>query len=431
MMLNGFTFSDDGSIAIGPDALNGQATGQDNTAIGRSANGNSGPSTLWNTAVGATALEGSTVGYNSALGHGAGKAITTGTSNVFVGFSSGAGGAQNPAAIASIAIGYRAVTTKSGQAVFGSADITETVLRGEIVEGDEGVRLSRMWPSEYNYFLHGAGPAAEPAEGDQGFGPAVGNVGVGPFALMSVTQGITNTAMGFEALKSCTIGVDHTAFGSQALRAQISGVGSTAMGKLALANSTTGGNNTAIGDTALEFTNGNANCALGYSAGIKSTGDNNCLFGVFAGGHASGKVGPDCPFDRCNAFGAATMQLNLSGNKNNLFGTYAGHVLTGDENCGFGDESLRLLTTGARNACFGNDSGWRLTTGTDNVFVGTGAGRDGSQKADAVGTTVVGAGAVSTRDNEVVIGKSTDTHVTLAGVMFTKVQMEALLALVA
>lgn len=420
------------NTAVGFEALTACTIGVDHTSVGAGAlrlqQSGSG-----STAIGKLALAQATSGSgNTALGCGAGTLVTTGGSNTFVGYGAGGDTGQKVDAVGSIAIGYNTVTTKSSQAVLGGADISETVLRGEIVLGaSSNVRLARLWPDHHNYFLAGAGPTVEPAEGEQEFGPAVGNFGAGYKALEAVTEGITNVAVGFEALMSCTIGVDHTAVGAGALRLQVSGVGCTAVGKLALANATTGTNNTALGDTALEFTNGNSNTATGYSAGIKSTGDLNSLYGLYAGGHADGRNGPDCPYDRCNVFGAAAMQLNLEGDKNNLFGTYAGHVLTAGENCGFGDETLRLSTTGARNACFGNESGWQLTEGTDNVFVGYQAGRDASQKADVVGSIVIGAGAYSTRDNEIVIGKTTDTHVTIAGVTFTKAQLEALLALVA
>ena len=74
-------------------------------------------------------------------------------------------------------------------------------------------------------------------------------------------------------------------------------------------------------------------------------------------------------------------------------------------------------------------SGFWLETGNDNIFVGNDSGRDG-QVRTVSGTTVIGASAYSTRNNEIVIGKSTDTHVTIMGVEFTKAQILALKALV-
>lgn len=386
----------------------------DITAVGRralcNASGDGG------TALGSLALENAASGTNNtAVGHSAGKSITTGADNVFVGANAGSGAGQNEAVTNSIAIGSNSLTTKSNQAVLGGPEITETMLRGELVINNE--RLFLTMPALDNYFAAASGPATLPTGN--------GNIGFGTGAVSSVTDGIMNTGIGYQALMSVTTGDDNTAIGAGALESMTTGIGNSAIGRLALARCSTGTNNTGLADTALEFlTTGNHCTAVGYSAGIKAaTGDDNCLFGVFAGGHALGRNGPDCSWSRCNVFGAAAMQLNENGDKNNLFGTRAGHVLTSAENCGFGDEALRVLTTGERNSVFGHEAGWRLTTGSLNVFIGHQAGAGASQKIDASGTTVVGAGACSTRDNEIVIGKETDTHVTIAGVEFTKAEI--------
>lgn len=386
----------------------------DLTAVGRralcNASGDDG------TALGSLALENATSGAsNTAVGYSAGRSITTGVANVFVGANAGSGGGQSVTATNSIAIGSNAVTTKNDQAVLGGPAIAETVLRGELIINEE--RLFLTMPLLDNYFAAAAGPSELPTGN--------GNVGFGLRAVSSVTDGIMNTGIGYQALMSVTTGDDNTAIGAGALESMTTGIGNSAIGRLALARCSTGTNNTGLADTALEFlTTGNHCTAVGYSAGIKAvTGDDNCLFGVFAGGHSLGRNGPDCSWARCNVFGTAAMQLNETGDKNNLFGTRAGHVLTSAENCGFGDEALRVLTTGEKNSVFGHESGWRLTTGSLNVFIGHQAGANASQKVDASGTTVVGAGAFSTRDDEVVIGKVTDTHVTIAGVEFTKAEI--------
>lgn len=118
------------------------------------------------------------------------------------------------------------------------------------------------------------------------------------------------------------------------------------------------------------------------------------------------------------------------GSKNNVFGNYAMHQLTGEKNCAFGYYSMYNSTNSNNNACFGNNSGGRLVNGNGNVFIGDGAGFISGQKVDASGTTVIGKDAISTRNDEIVIGKNTDTHVTIAGVEFTRAQILALKALV-
>lgn len=86
-------------------------------------------------------------------------------------------------------------------------------------------------------------------------------------------------------------------------------------------------------------------------------------------------------------------------------------------------------TTGGGHTGIGANAGRSLSGGSDTIFVGRNAGFGSGQKIDAKGSIVIGVDAVSTRDNEIVIGKSTDTHATIAGVEFTRAQLEALRAL--
>lgn len=177
---------------------------------------------------------------------------------------------------------------------------------------------------------------------------------------------------------------------------------------------------------------GDGNTCVGYGSATRLIeGYKNTMVGVYASGwHEGANATTKCYFDNTCAFGANTLNYNITGTRNNVFGAFALHQSNSDDNCAFGYYSFYNLTTGSHNVGYGNNTGTKITTGSNNVFIGDSAGSGVGQKVDAVGTTVIGAGANSTRSNEVVIGKNTDTHVTLAGVTFTKEQLQALLALV-
>jgi len=71
---------------------------------------------------------------NVGVGYRVGDGITTGSNNTFFGALAGnnSDGIQKADAIESIGIGYNVRTTKSYQAILGSANITETILRGDV-----------------------------------------------------------------------------------------------------------------------------------------------------------------------------------------------------------------------------------------------------------------------------------------------------------
>lgn len=401
------------NTAVGYNALSNQETaGSHNTAVGVASLFNNTGSQ--NTAVGKNALDKNNGNDNTAIGFQSGRGIENGSGNVAIGANSGAAKDVSN----TVALGVGATVTKSDQIVLGSESNKELIVFGTIKSDDKLVYFSD--PEKQNYFMAGAGRE----NFDNMSNLSYGNTAVGHNALAEVDNSMMNTAVGFQALQNLRNGADNTAFGAGALRNQLGGVGNSALGRLALANSAEGTNNTGLGDTALEFTLGSQNTAVGYSAGIKAVSGNfNSFFGVFAGGHYLGRNAPDGTFSYCNVFGAESMQVNENGSSNNLFGYRAGHVLTGSDNAGFGHEVFRHLQNGERNTALGNYSSWTLTDGSDNVFIGYEAGKNGAQKADAAGSTVIGSYAFSTRDNEVVIGKPNDTHITLLGVEFTREEL--------
>lgn len=288
-----------------------------------------------------------------------------------------------------------------------------------------GVRMYYQNQTQGIFFGGGAGGATIPN--------AQANVAWGTDALSSVTTGGANTAFGHRALKSLTTGWDNTAFGAGALEMFEDGVGNQAMGRLALAKLVNGGHNTGLTDSALErLEGGDDNTAIGYGSGVRIIqGNRNTLYGVYSSGWNGGANASQITnYDDTVAFGAFTLNFNTSGSKNTTGGNYSMYQLTGESNAAWGYFAMYGSNNSNYNACFGNYSGQKLVNGNNNVFVGHEAGGKTGQKTDAVGTTVIGSGAISTRDNEVVIGKATDTHFTICGVTFTKAQLQALKNLV-
>lgn len=229
------------------------------------------------------------------------------------------------------------------------------------------------------------------------------NVGVGVDALQHNTTGYENTAVGVHALDGNTTGRQSCAFGYGALQTATTADYNCAFGTQALSTAT-GGSNTALGTYAGQLTTSGANnVSLGYKAGQGvSTGLGNVAVGYEAG-------------------------LVLAGGDFNVFiGQQAGKDATDDGNVGIGLTALSALTSGSNNTAVGPNAGKSVTTGVGNVFIGASAGNHGSQKVDAFTSIVIGFGVYCTRDNEVVIGKSTDTHFTILGVEFAKAKLTGL-----
>ena len=375
-----------------------------------------------NTSVGKTSLFQVEGMNNTAIGNDAGVLLTKGDNMTFIGE-----GTKSPAeCYNSIAIGKNATITKNNQVVLATSDTVEMLTFGEIRNGEK-----RMYydAGQHHIFGGGAGPLT------YSLSPGVyGNTAWGSNALSSILPGtsLMNTAFGHNALASCTTGIDHTAFGAGALQSIESGVGCSAFGRLSLPNCK-GTNNSGFGDGTLEnLVNGGSNTAIGYGAGIGIIdGDRNTLSGTYAGGWYGGASdGTQRFLNDTTVTGANALQSALNANRNSIFGSYAAHLLLDSDNAAFGYFALRSATTSSKNTSLGNFSGEKLLTGDENIFIGYRSGAETGQKNDVIGSIVIGVGSISTRDNEIVIGKNTDTHVTLAGVEFTRAQIIALKALV-
>jgi hypothetical protein len=125
-------------VAIGKSALRGVATSEtsNNLAIGINS-GYKVTTAKNNIFVGNNAGYNLTSGYcNTIIGDGAGKAVTTGYFNTIVGRNANAPAAGR----GTVVIGDGAVATKNYQAVIGADNITETLVKGDlVVRGTDGV----------------------------------------------------------------------------------------------------------------------------------------------------------------------------------------------------------------------------------------------------------------------------------------------------
>jgi hypothetical protein len=114
---------------------------------------------------------------------------------------------------------------------------------------------------------------------------AVGNIGLGFWAVDSITTGDYNTGVGISALKNCTEGDYNVAVGNEACDSLTEGDRNTGIGQGSLGLTTTGDHNTGIGAYALSRNiDGQYNTALGHGAiNYVSSGSSNTGLGYNAG----------------------------------------------------------------------------------------------------------------------------------------------------
>lgn len=385
-------------ISIGYSAHGGVVSGGDHSiAIGASAMANHGGAET--IAIGSQSMFAGSGNRNTVIGHYAGGRFAAGSSNVAIGYNSASGTGQVQGVNYSIAIGVNSYTTRSNQISLG-ADTLE-----EVRCFQTSMMIGR--PDFASFFFAGAGNASVTGPGCLGIGREAAallttggnNIAIGTRAMEQATTPASCIAIGTDSLRVGAGAIDTVAIGFEALNNATGGGGGTAVGHMALQNAVDIGNNTALGDSSLRYTTtGFQNLAAGYVCADRNlTGSQNVYLGA----------------------GAATYLT--SGNDNVVIG----HQARQGGEAGLGVDQ----PGGDRNVVIGKDAAI-LHSGSDCIFIGAGCGVGLDQKPDAAGSVVIGVGAVSTRDNEIVIGKSSDTHVTLAGVTLTREQLEALLTLV-
>lgn len=268
----------------------------------------------------------------------------------------------------------------------------------------------------------------------------------------SNTTGEANSFFGSNSGAANTIGVLNSFFGVESGALNTEGSLNSFFGGRSGGSNTLGGFNSFFGDSA-GFTNttGSNNTMLGYAANV---GSNNLSFATAVGAgsivSASNTVVLGRNSDTVQIPGAlsvtggttfggtlganifnATTQYNVGGNRilsgsvgdnvfagrtagisntsgilNSFFGNRSGEAnLGGSSNSFFGERS-GLLSQGINNSFFGAVAGQSNTTGGNNTIIGTLADVGAPNLSFA---TAIGAGAVVSSSNTVVLGRSTDT----------------------
>jgi hypothetical protein len=207
----------------------------------------------------------------------------------------------------------------------------------------------------------------------------VRNTAVGTDALSAVSTSGDCTAVGFDALRNST-GANNTAVGSGTLDANVGGSENTAVGNQALGTNISGGGNVAVGHQALFANTGNNNTAIGSNAllgnvgGIGNTAvgtgslqtadaaNNNTAVGLNALNQTTGADN--------TAVGAAALDVNASGTQNVAVGVNAlGAATTVSGNTAVGYNAGTLATLGD-NTLIGHQAGSSITSGTGNIMIG-------------------------------------------------------------
>jgi trimeric autotransporter adhesin len=404
------------NTAIGFQSLKTNVDGDKNTAIGYESLYTMEPSSNEgnNTALGYQAGKAISTGLSNVLiGSGAGVAATTVGSSVIIGKGAGAGvmtsdaigtvaiGASAGAALTSgacnIAIGYQALdagdttdnNTAIGYQALSGLDSSDQYGNNVAIGYQSGLVLNHATTAIDNIIIgSGAGVAATTVGSSviigKGAGAgvmtsdAIGTVAIGASAGAAITSGQKNTAIGYQALDAEDDGDSCVAIGYQALTSQtgVSGeVGNVAIGSLAADAITTGKQNTIIGTGAGGATVDVDNTVIiGYGAGagvITSTADGTVAIGASAGaaitsGAANTVIGYNSGF------------YLITGEKNTAigYGSLDAQVY-GDNNTALGYDALTANATtdgNGDNTAIGYSAGSGVTSGTKNTLLGSEAG---------------------------------------------------------
>lgn len=409
---------------------------------------------------------------NAFFGKNAGQANTTGASNSFVGYNAGAGnttgthnsffgdaagfvnGSANDNSFFGFLAGFH--STASENSFFGSlagADST-TGTANSFFGSSAGVHNTTGFVN--SFFGRNAGAFNKEGGANSFFGESAGvnntsgssNSFFGRDSGFFNTTGNSNVFIGLTTGLGNTAGSNNTLVGAQANVAANSLAFATALGAGAVVNSS----NTVVLGRNVDTVRvpGALNVAGAFAAGIvaattqfslggqrilSNAGTDNLFAGTSAGD--SNTTGGFNSF-----FGVGVGTLNTTGEGNSLFGRAAGGSnTTGNSNSFFGVNAGSQNTTGNANVFFGVLAGLGNTAGSNNTFIGVNAGtnnvggsgntflgRDANFNflnqsgnantllgtnakigaADLNNATAIGAGAVVSTSNTVVLGRSVD-----------------------
>ncbi len=248
------------------------------------------------------------------------------------------------------------------------------------------------------------------------------NTSCGVYALLNITTGDNNNAFGFQCMYSNLIGdnnnavgygalysnlaSDNNAFGYHTLYANTTGIYNNAFGGYALLSHVSGNSNNAFGFQALSLdVSGSNNDAFGFQALYRNiSGVNNVAIGY-------GTLSNNSTGAQNASLGASSLFTNTTGDYNTAvgYGALSSNISAGN-NTAVGGNSL-VSSTGQQNSALGYGSGYSITTGTNNSFFGFQAGRNASQKVDAVNSMALGNGTYTTSDNQIILGNASIINV--------------------
>ena len=414
------------NTALGSGALYANTIGNSSVAIGynalQSQNGNGTDPAMANTAIGCEALMSSnpTTGadgrYNTALGYRAGGMVTTGHSNVLIGYQAGYYGTGLQTGESNVIIGFNAGVDDNGRynvVVIGA---------GAQANGKNQVRLGNTSIDEFfctgaynststgspNMVVNSAGqimrstaalPAGSGAANKVAFWTDAGTlaynnnlhwdnvnqrlgvgasapntkltVGNGTYATFAIEApagltGTKNILAGIGSGRSLTTGANNSLYGHNAGYSLTTGTSNIAVGKEALYTANTAAVNIAVGDSALfSTTSGGKNLALGTEAMFaNTTGGNNIAIGTRALRGNTTKSG-------LIAIGDSALYTNGSGDRNLAIGSNALYATTtGYMNVGVGDQALESNSTGYLNTAVGSEALETSTSGIGNTAYG-------------------------------------------------------------
>jgi hypothetical protein len=233
-----------------------------------------------------------------------------------------------------------------------------------------------------------------------------------------VNTGANNTFLGYQAGRDNTTGSHNTFVGKEAGLASIEGGGNTFVGGDAGRLNKSGNQNVYIGNSAGESSYAsNYNTIIGNSAcSGRPFGEYNSIMGHTSGINNMGAY---------NTFLGARVAFNNSGDDNVMIGFEAGHLnQKGWSNAFLGRESGFNNETGSFNAFHGTKSGYKNLSGNLNTFFGFNAGYNnetgnkntylgssaGGSK-DLQNATAIGAMALVTASNSVVLGNNANVGI--------------------
>ncbi len=354
------------SVALGTNAAFGNGVNyqaSNFTVIGRRAG--------YNMATGAD--------NNILLGYQAADNLTTGNNNIIIGydidnitatadnvlnignliFGTGLDGTGTTLSSGNVGIGTSTpgskLTVAGNVSVTGNIDIPETTSGGAAgvlnVGSDRFIHTYALDDTYGDNIFMGrqAGNFTLGSSTNQFIG--LDNVGIGSYALSSLTTGGTNTAVGQSSMSNTTTGGSNTALGFFTMIANTTGADNTAIGRGVLASNTTGRRNTALGVSALENSEtGEGNIALGaFTADNLTTGNNNIIIG----------------YDIDAVSASADNTLNIG---NLIFGTGVDGI---DSTLSSGNVGIGTTTPGARLAIERRNFNTAGTAGLEQYFTFT------------------------------------------------------------